>query len=43
MGIHYDQLDLEQRYELYRLREDGKGVREIGRLLGRSESTISRE
>ena len=43
MGIHYGQLDLDERYELYRLREDGRGVREIGRLMGRSVSTISRE
>ena len=24
MGTQYDQLDLDERYELYRLREDGK-------------------
>lgn len=43
MGRDYDQLDIDERYELYRLHEAGKGVREIGRLMGRSGSTISRE
>lgn len=43
MGKQYDQLDIDERYELYRLHEAGKGVREIGRLMGRSASTISRE
>ena len=43
MGKQYDQLDIDERYELYRLHEAGKGVREIGRLMGRSVSTISRE
>jgi IS30 family transposase len=43
MGTHYDQLDIDERYELYRLHEAGKAVREIGRLMGRSSSTISRE
>ena len=43
MGKQFDQLNIDERYELYRLREDGKGVREIGRLMGRSEATISRE
>ena len=43
MGTHYDQLDIDERYELYRLHEAGAAVREIGRLMGRSSSTISRE
>jgi len=43
MGNNYDQLDIDERYELYRLHETGKAVREIGRLMGRSGSTISRE
>lgn len=43
MGKHYDQLDIDERYELYRLHEAGTSVREIGRLMGRSASTISRE
>ncbi len=43
MGTHYDQLDIDERYELYRLHEAGTALREIGRLMGRSSSTISRE
>jgi len=43
MGTHYDQLDIDERYELYRLHEVGTALREIGRLMGRSSSTISRE
>lgn len=43
MGKQYDQLDIDERYELCRLHEAGKGVHEIGRLMGRSGSTISRE
>ena len=43
MGKKYDQLDIDERYELYRLHEAGKAVREIGRLMDRSASTISRE
>ena len=43
MGTHYDQLDIDERYELYRLHDAGTTVREIGRLMGRSSSTISRE
>ena len=43
MGTHYDQLDIDERYELYRLHEAGKAVRAIGRLMGRSASTIGRE
>ena len=43
MGTHYDQLDIDERYELYRLHEAGKAVRAIGRLMGRSASTIGWE
>jgi IS30 family transposase len=43
MGKQFDHFDIDERYELYRLREEGKGVREIGRLMGRCGSTISRE
>ena len=43
MGTHYDQLDIDERYELYRLHEAGKALRAIGRLMGLSTSTISRE
>jgi len=43
MGKNYDQLDLDERYELYRLREAGKSPAEIGRLMGRDRSTIGRE
>ena len=39
MGTRYDQLDIDERYERYRLHEAGKGVREMGG----SVSTISRE
>ena len=41
MGMKYDQLDIDERYVLYRLHEAAKGVREIGRPMGRSVSTIS--
>ena len=43
MGKTYDQLDIDERYEIYRLREAGASLREIGRMMGRSASTISRE
>ncbi len=43
MGKTYDQLDIDERYEIYRLREAGVSLREIGRMMGRSASTISRE
>jgi transposase, IS30 family len=36
-------LDREERYEIARLRDAGEGIREIGRRLGRSPSTVSRE
>ncbi len=31
MGTKYDQLDIDERYELYRLHEAGKAIREIGK------------
>ena len=43
MGKTYDQLDEDERYELYRLHEAGKAPAEIGRLMGRHRSTIGRE
>ena len=43
MGKTYDQLDINERYEIYRLREADMSFREIGRVMGRSASTISRE
>jgi IS30 family transposase len=43
MGKAYDQLDVDERYEIYRLREGGVSLREMGRRMGRSASTISRE
>src|ERR1019366_2049409 len=39
----YQRLALPERYQIYALRKSGKGVREIGRILGRPSSTISRE
>lgn len=43
MGKSYGHLDLKERIEIYRLHADGKSVRCIGAMLGRSPSTISRE
>ncbi len=43
MGKHYDQFDLDDRIELSRLHADGMARRAIGRMMGRSASTISRE
>ncbi len=43
MGKTYDQLDIDERYEIYRLRVAGVSLREIGRVMGRSALTISRE
>jgi IS30 family transposase len=43
MGKHYDQLDLDDRIEISRLHVAGRSRREIGRLMGRDASTISRE
>ncbi len=43
MGKHYDRLDIDERYEIFRLFESDKSIREISRSIGRSPSTISRE
>lgn len=43
MGKNYDQLDIDERYEIYRFHEAGKSRGEIGRLMGRSASTIGGE
>ena len=43
MGERYDQLDLDDRFEIYRLHEAGRSRREIAGVMGRSASTISRE
>lgn len=44
-GVSYSEryLDRDERYELARLKEAGLSLREIGRRLGRSASTVSRE
>ena len=36
MGKTYDQLDIDERYEICRLREAGVSLRGIGRMMGRS-------
>ncbi len=43
MGKQYNQLDMDERIEIARLRREGKSQCEIGRLLGRHHSTIGRE
>ncbi|WP_442917887.1 helix-turn-helix domain-containing protein [Magnetovibrio sp. PR-2] len=43
MGKNYDQLDIDERYEIYRLHQSNMSLRKIGRLMGRDASTISRE
>ncbi len=43
MGKRYDQLDLDDRIEISRLHAAGSSRREIGHLMGRNASTISRE
>ncbi len=43
MGKHYDQLDLDDRIEIFRLHADGISRRAIGRMMGRLASTMSRE
>lgn len=43
MGKNYNQLDLDERIELNCLRDAGCSRREIGRLMGRSHTTIGRE
>ena len=43
MGKHYTQLDIDERYELYRLYEAGIALGKIAMMMDRSASTISRE
>ncbi len=43
MGTAYTQLDIDERYELFRLREAGVAQKEMALLMNRLESTISRE
>ncbi len=43
MGKRYGQLDLDDRIEISRLHAAGKSRHEIGHLMGRDASTISRE
>ena len=43
MGTEYSQLDIDERYEFFRLREAGTAEKEMAVLMSRSESTISRE
>ena len=43
MGTKYDQLSLEERCEIARLRGEGRSVRQIAAALDRSASSISRE
>lgn len=43
MGTAYNHLDIDERYDLYRLHEAGTAQKEIAVLMNRSESTISRE
>ena len=43
MGKIYDQLDLDERIELDRLRDAGHSLRQIGALMNRSHTTLSRE
>ncbi len=42
MGKRYDQLDLDDRIEIFRLHAAGKSRREIGHLMRRDASTIGR-
>jgi len=34
MGKNYDQLNLDERYEIYRLHQSNTSLRKIGRLMG---------
>ncbi len=43
MGKFYNQLDLGERVEIYRLHAAGKSLRKIAEAVGRPASTISRE
>ena len=38
MGKNYDQLGIDQRYEIYRLHLANTSLHEIGRLMGQSAS-----
>ena len=42
-GKHYKQLNAEERATIMLMKREGSGLREIGRLLKRSPSTISNE
>jgi IS30 family transposase len=41
--MSYQQLSADERFQLYQLRQSGESMRAIGRKLGRSHTTISRE
>jgi len=43
MGRHYDQLSLDERYEIYRRHQSKTSLRQIDRIMDRDPSTISRE
>ena len=43
MAKTYEHLTLDERIELYRMRQQGQSLRTIAEVLGRSPSTISRE
>jgi IS30 family transposase len=43
MGKHYEQLNLSERIEIYRLHAAGKSLRAIATAIGRDPSTLSRE
>jgi IS30 family transposase len=43
MGKRYQQFSLEERYDVARLRADGRSIRQIATALGRAASSVSRE
>ena len=43
MGKHYEQISIEERCEMARLRASGRSIRQIASTLGRAPSTIARE
>ena len=43
MGQHYDHLSLRERFEISRLRADGKSLRAIAAAISRDTSTVARE
>jgi len=43
MGTEYNQIDIDERFELFRLRKSGIAQKEIAVLMNRSDGTISRE